>query len=85
MLLTFVLTFLAGAANLLTSWLPHVILLPYGMDTALSWFMGMWYAILAKIWFMQLPWTLFLWYLTVKAGLYALKIFLGHRLPAHVH
>jgi len=85
MLLVFVLQFFVNIVNFLTSWIPHVDTLPFGIDEALTLSIGYFNAFLLVFWPMQIVWTMFLWYVfAVLPGLYVLKLFLGHRLPAHV-
>jgi len=67
--------------SMLVGWIPRVHALPFGMDDALAYAMGVWYSFVHSVWMLQLPWNLFLWYMYIRIGLYGLKLFLGHRLP----
>lgn len=68
----------------IVSWLPRVDVLPFGIDSALGTAMGYWYSFLAVMWPFAIVWTMFLWYLGIRATVYALRLILGSHTPATV-
>lgn len=55
---------------ILTSFMPVVEELPFGMDTALTFFIGAINGLLDLLPWMELPWTLVLWALFIKSLLF---------------
>jgi len=84
MIISWLLQILVAFVNMLTLVIPQVSTLPFGMDDALIWITSLFNAFLVVFWPMQIVWTMFLWYLGYRAGLYVLKFFLGHRLPVNI-
>jgi len=55
---------------IVTNFLPVVTELPFGMDAALTFFIGAINGLLAIMPWMELPWTLVLWALFIKSLLF---------------
>lgn len=80
MIFTELLIIIVSILNILFSFLPHVTMLPFGMDAALVTAFGSWYGFLQVFWPLQIVWTMVLWYYGVLVTLIGLKFLLGHRI-----
>jgi len=65
----------------LASNLPSFTVLPFGMTDALLRATNVWYSFLATVWPLQIVWTCFLWYLTIKGALLFWRAIFGARVP----
>jgi len=67
--------------NIITSWLPTVTELPFGLDTTLATAVSYFHGITETVPYLQVVWTCFLYVLGFEILMLVLKLFLGSRTP----
>lgn len=84
MITQFFFTIIITVFDSLTSWLPQVTELPFGLDTILLTAVGWLQSLVIVFWPIEVILSVFLWYLTFRVGLILLKLIMGTRTP-HTH
>lgn len=79
MIIQLFLQILISLITLLFSWLPDVTILPFGIDTALSYAVQLFHGAMSTLPYLEIVWTCFLYLLGFEILLVILKFFLGSR------
>jgi len=86
MIIHILLSILIVFFNILTSWLPAVDTLPFGIDTILATAVSYYHGITETIPYLQVVWNCFIFALGFEMALLLLKFILGHRSPgSHIN
>jgi len=83
MIIHLILSVVTVFANILTSWLPDVEVLPLGLDPILNTAVGYFNGVTETLPYLNVVWQCFLYILSFEILLLVLKIFLGSRVPTH--
>lgn len=83
MIIDALLNMFADLGRVLGLILPSVETLPLGIDEALSTAIGWIRSLIEVAWPVEVILEVVLWYITFRIALTLIKLFLGHRAPAH--
>jgi len=84
MITQFFFTIIITVFDSITSFLPQVSSLPFGIDGVLQTSIGWVNSLVVLFWPIEVILSVFLWYLTFRVGLVLLKLIMGTRTP-HTH